>query len=195
MIRPPILTYLGHVLAHLSHEDQAWDTVTNQLCHNLAEYKTLPLNSFEKVAIINAVLIPCWTYRGLFLGDKQRMAQWDNILLQNLWNTPRVEPRMNRHRITTDLRDRGMGLRKAWWSFITRWVTLGQKETRQTGQTATGGCLPPNISTWTRASSSCAPGYTDRTRTGYSTRRARRRTPNSKPEDYGLQPMGCPTTA
>ena len=57
-IRPPMLTYLGHVLAHPSHEDHTWDMVTNQLCHGLAAYKTLPLNGFEKVAIINAVLIP-----------------------------------------------------------------------------------------------------------------------------------------
>ena len=28
-----------------------------------------------------------------------------------------------------------MGLRQAWWSFITRWVTLGQNETHQTGRT------------------------------------------------------------
>ena len=43
--------------------------------------------------------------------------------------------RMNRHRITTDLRDGGLGLRHAWWSVITRWITLGQNETLQTGHT------------------------------------------------------------
>ena len=47
--QPPIVTYLGHVLAHLSHEDQAWELVTNQLRHDLAAYKTLPLNGFEKI--------------------------------------------------------------------------------------------------------------------------------------------------
>ena len=28
-----------------------------------------------------------------------------------------------------------MGLRQAWWAFITRLVTLGQNEVRQTGRT------------------------------------------------------------
>ena len=63
------------------------------------------------------------------------MAQWDDILLEFLRETPGVELRMKQHRITTDLRDGGMGLRQAWWAFITRWVTLGQNEVRQTGST------------------------------------------------------------
>ena len=29
--QPPIVTYPGHVLAHASHEDHAWELVTNQL--------------------------------------------------------------------------------------------------------------------------------------------------------------------
>ena len=51
MIRPPILTYLGHILAHPSHNDHAWDTVTNQLRHDLAAKKTLPLIGFEKLPL------------------------------------------------------------------------------------------------------------------------------------------------
>ena len=94
-IRPPVLTYLGHILAHPSHEDHTWDMVTNQLRHDLAAYKTLPLHSFEKVAVINVLLIPRWTYHGLFLGNRQRMAQWDDILSHFLRETLGVEPRMN----------------------------------------------------------------------------------------------------
>ena len=78
-VRPPILTYLGHVLAHPTQEDTAWDMVTAQLHHDIAAYRTLPLNAYEKVAIINTVLIPRWTYRGLFLGNRARMALWDAI--------------------------------------------------------------------------------------------------------------------
>ena len=80
-VRPPIVTYLGNVLAHPTQEDTAWDMVTTQLHHDIAAYRTLPLNAYEKVVIINAVLIPRWTYRGLFLGNRSRMALWDDILL------------------------------------------------------------------------------------------------------------------
>ena len=76
-IHPPTLTYLGHILAHPSREDHTWGMMTNQLRHDLAAYNTLPLNGFEKAAMINAVLIPRWTYCGLLLGKRRHMAQWD----------------------------------------------------------------------------------------------------------------------
>ena len=94
-IRPPMLTKLGHVRAHPSREDHTGDMVINQLRHDLAAYKSLQLNGFEKVAIVNAVLIPCWTYRGLFLSNRQRMARWDDMLLQFLRETLGVEPRID----------------------------------------------------------------------------------------------------
>ena len=55
--------------------------VTTQRYHDIAAYKTPSLNGYEKVAIINAVLIPRWTYRGLFLGNRSRMALWDDMVL------------------------------------------------------------------------------------------------------------------
>ena len=93
--------------------------VTTQLCRDIAAYRTLPLNGYEKVAIINAVLIPRWTYRGLFLGNRSRMATWDDILLQYLRDTPGIEQQTNKYRLTTDLCHGGLGLRQLWWSYIT----------------------------------------------------------------------------
>ena len=115
-VRPPILMYLGHILAHPTQEDAAWDMVTAQLHHGIAAYGTLPRNAYEKVAIINAVLIPRCTYRGLFLGNRARMALWDDILLHYIRNTPGIEQQMNKHRLTTNLSHGGLGLRQLWWS-------------------------------------------------------------------------------
>ena len=129
-VHPPILTYLGHVLAHPTQEDTTWDMVTTQLHHDIAAYRTLPLNAYKKVAIINAVLIPRW-----FLGNRARMAIWDDILLEYIRNTPGIEQQMNKHRLTTNLSHGGLGLRQLWWSYITRWVTLGQQELQNNGPT------------------------------------------------------------
>ena len=134
-LRPPILTYLGHVLAHPTQEETPGDMVTAQLYHDIAAYRTLPLNGYEKVAIINAVLIPRWTYRGLFLGNRSRMAMWDDILLQYLRDTPGIEQQMNKYRLTTYLSHGGLGLRQLWWSYITRWITLRQQELQNNGPT------------------------------------------------------------
>ena len=70
-----MLIFQGHILAHPSHEEHARDMVTAQLHHNPAAYKTLSLNYFEEVTIFNALLIPRWTYGGLFLGNMQHMPQ------------------------------------------------------------------------------------------------------------------------
>ena len=110
-VRPPILTYLGHVLAHPTQEDTTWDIGTPQLHHDIAAYRTLPLNAYEEVAIINAVLIPRWTYRGLFLGNRARMPLSDDILLQYIKNTPGIQRQMNKHQLTTNLSHGGLGLR------------------------------------------------------------------------------------
>ena len=113
-------------LAHPSHEEQARELVTNQLHHGLGPCKTLPLNNIEKVTVINRVLIVPWTCRGLFRGNRHQMVQWDDPLLQYLRDTPGIESRVNRHWITMDVREGGLSLRQIWWSFITRWITLGQ---------------------------------------------------------------------
>ena len=132
-VRPPIMTYLGH--AHPTQEDTMWDMVTTQLHHDIAAYRTLPLNAYEKVAVINAVLIPRWTYRGLFLGNRAQKAHWDDILVQYIRDTHGIEQQMNKHRLTTNLSHGGLGLPQLWWSYITRWVTLGQHELQNNGPT------------------------------------------------------------
>ena len=193
-VRPPIMTYLGHVLAHPTQEDTAWDMVTTQLHHDIAAYTTLPLNAYEKVAIINTVLIPQWTYRGLFLGNRARMAHWDDILLQYIKDTPGIEKQMNKHGLTTNLSHGGLGLRQLWWSYITRWVTLGHKGLQINGPTqqltatqykyidavrALGGTVGQRIS---------QPGQHLPLRGAYTTRRARRRTKGHTQGRHGRLP-------
>ena len=101
--------------------------VTTQLHHHIAAYRTLPPNAYKKTAIINAVLISGWLYRALFLGNRARMAHWDHILFQYIRDTPGIEQQMNKHRLSTNLSNGGLGLRELWWSYITRSVTLGQQ--------------------------------------------------------------------
>ena len=42
---------------------------------------------------------------------------------------------MNKHRLTTNRSHGGLGLRQLWWSYINRWVTLGQQELQNNGPT------------------------------------------------------------
>ena len=109
--------------------------VTTQLHHDIAAHRTLPLNTHERVAIIYAVRIPRWTHRRLFLGNRSRMALWDDILQHCIRDTPRIEQQMNKHRLTTNLSHGGLGLPQLWWSYITHWITLGQQGLHNNGPT------------------------------------------------------------
>ena len=68
-------------------------------------------------------------------GNKARMALWDDILLQYIREAPQIEQQVNKHRLTTNLRHGGLGLRQLWWSYITRWITLGQEELQNSSPT------------------------------------------------------------
>ena len=98
-VRPPIITYLGHVLAHFTQEDTVWDMVTTQRYHDIAAYRTLPLNAYEKVAIINAVLIPRWTYRWTYKGAVPREQIPDGTLGRH---TPTLHQGHSRDRTTNE---------------------------------------------------------------------------------------------
>ena len=63
------------------------------------------------------------------------MAHWDDILLQFVRNTAGIEQQMNKHRLTTNLSRGGLGLRQLWWSYITRWVTIGRQKVQHTSPT------------------------------------------------------------
>ena len=80
--------------------------------------------------MVNAVPIGRWAYRGLLLGNEQRMAQCDNSILKYLRDTLVVEKTMNRLRVTIDVRQGCLRLSQLWLTFVTGWVSLGQNEVR-----------------------------------------------------------------
>ena len=77
-LQPPIFHYLGHLLAHPTWEQKARDDFVGTAAADLARYQYLPLNAFERVQLLNTVLIPRWTYRTWFLpNDLIKTEYWD----------------------------------------------------------------------------------------------------------------------
>ena len=68
-LQPPIFHYLGHLLAHPFWEQKAHDDFMGTAASDLARYQYLPLNAFERVPLLNTILIPRWMYRTLFLPN------------------------------------------------------------------------------------------------------------------------------
>ena len=81
-LQPPIFHYLGHLLAHPTWEQKARDDFVGTTAPDLARYQYLPLNAFQRVQLLNTVLIPRWTYRTLFLPNDSMFKAMDSMCLR-----------------------------------------------------------------------------------------------------------------
>ena len=81
LVRPPIFTYLGHIIAHPLWAQRARDEVLAKVESDLPRYRTLPLNAFERVHFLNSVLIPRWMYHTMFIPHDRMFQHIDKICL------------------------------------------------------------------------------------------------------------------
>ena len=80
-MRPPIFRYLGHTIAHPSWAQRARDEVLAKVESDLTRYRALPLNAFERVQLLNSVLIPRWLYHTMFIPHDRMLQHMDKICL------------------------------------------------------------------------------------------------------------------
>ena len=81
-VRPPIFRYLGHIMAHPSWAQRARDEVLAKVESDLTRYRALPLDAFERVQLLNSVLIPRWLYHTMFIPHDRMFQHIDKICLK-----------------------------------------------------------------------------------------------------------------
>ena len=136
-LQAPIFHYLGHLLAHPSWEQKARDYFMGTVCADLARYRFLPLNAFERVQLLNAILIPRWNYRVLFLPNDSMFKAVDSMCLNFVLmaegmerNKTDIHQSYDVLHVTSPLRVGGMGLQQMLWAHRARFVTLVQNTPR-----------------------------------------------------------------
>ena len=67
LVRPHNFQELAHIVAQPSWAQKAQDTIIARVDANLARYTMVPLNAFERVQLLNSVLIPWWPYYTMFI--------------------------------------------------------------------------------------------------------------------------------
>ena len=82
LVRPPIFRYLGHTIAHPSWAQRARDEVLAKVECDLTRYRALPLNAFERVQLLDSVLIPRWLYHTMFIPHDRMFQHIDKICLE-----------------------------------------------------------------------------------------------------------------
>ena len=132
-MRTPIFRYLGHIIAHPSWAQRATDEVLAKAESDLTRYRALPLNAFERVQLLNSVLIPRWLYHTMFIPHHRMFQHIDKICLEFVaiakgleHNKENIHKAHNVTHINSPVKYGGLGLQQIYWAYRTRYVTLVQ---------------------------------------------------------------------
>ena len=131
-MRPPIFRHLGHIMAHPSWARRARDEVLAKVESDLTWYRALPLNAFERVQLLNSVLIPRWLYHTMFISHDCMFQHIDKICLEFAaiakgleHNRENIYKAHNVTHISAPVKYGGLGVKQIYWVYR-MWVSVGR---------------------------------------------------------------------
>ena len=125
-IRPPVFRYLGHTLAHPEWTTEAQQLFPDGVHADLTRYEDLPLNAWERVELINSVLMPRWSYKVMLIPHDAIFRQVDKMCKEWVTKCKGMETVRHTSKLSTPIKEGGMGLYQLFWSFRMRYVTVVQ---------------------------------------------------------------------
>ena len=128
----PFFKYLGHWIIHPALYQQACAHLLTQVTSDLARYRNLPLNAWEKVQLVNIVQFPKWTYQWLFLLEDNANQHVDKLVQKFVLESKGMEQMRHTLKLPTPVKQGGMGLHQFYWAVRTRLVAAVQHELRDT---------------------------------------------------------------
>ena len=127
---PPILQYLGHVLAHPQWAHRAGADYVALVQSDLAQYASVLMNGWERAQLVNFVLMPHWMHRLIFLPSDKMFHRIDTMVSEFVRQPKGMETSSNHHLLGTPVRDGGLGLRYIYWAYHKRFITSMQHTLR-----------------------------------------------------------------
>ena len=128
---PPMFRYLGHTIVHPSWAQRARDEVLDEAESDLTRYGILPLNGFERVQLLNFVLIPRWPYHTMLIPHdgmfQHKICSEFVAIAKGLeHNKENIYKAHNPTHINSPVKYGGLGLRQIYWAYRIRYATLVQ---------------------------------------------------------------------
>ena len=124
--RSPVFRSLGHMIAHPAHASLARSHIPVEVKNGLNRYKQLPLNAFERVQLVNSVLIPKWLYQAMFVPHDRMFHKIDQRVRDILTAAKGVEPKYNVSHVTAFHKYGGLRLHQIYWAYRARYITIMQ---------------------------------------------------------------------
>ena len=128
--RSPVFSYLGHMIAHPAHVSLARSQILAEVKSDLNRYKQPPLNAFERVQLVNSVLIPRWLYHAMFVPHDRMFHKIDQRVRDFVTAAKGVEPKYNASHVAASQKHGGLGLHQIYWAYRARYITIMQRTLR-----------------------------------------------------------------
>ena len=129
-VRPPILQYLGYILAHPQWAHKARADCVALVQSDLAQYASVPMNGWERAQLVNFVLMPRCMHRLILLPSDKMFHRIDTMVSEFVRQPKGMETSRNHHLMGTPVRDGGLGLRYIYWAYRRRFITSMQHTLR-----------------------------------------------------------------
>ena len=120
---PPILRYLGHLMAHPSWAHKARGDYLGLVQSDLAQYQSVPLNGWERAQLVNFVLLPRRLHRLVLLPSDKTLHRIDSLPADFVRAPKGMEATKNHHLLGTPPEEAGMGVRQIYRAYIRKYVT------------------------------------------------------------------------
>ena len=101
-VRPPILGYLGHLMAHPSLAHKATSDYLGLVQSDLAQCRSVPLNGWERAQLVNFVLLPRWLHRLVLLPSDTNTQTFQ---ANSIMDETHIGPNINTISVHTSVRD------------------------------------------------------------------------------------------
>ena len=141
---PPLFKCLGHLIAHPTMLQSARADIQHTVQCDLARYRTLPLDAFERTQLLSSVLMPRWVYRSLFVASDHLLHDIDMMAREFVTTAKGVERRHHLLHLTDPVCQGGTGLHQMYRAFRCRYITLLQTALRD--RPGSGNCPAPRRS-------------------------------------------------
>ena len=78
-VRPPILSYLGHIIAHPQWAHKARSDYLDLITSDLAQYAHIPKDGWERKQVVNSILMPSWLHRAVLIPSDRWYKEVDDL--------------------------------------------------------------------------------------------------------------------
>ena len=109
---------------------------------DVARFGHLPLNSFERVQLLNSILIPQWVYHYLLVPDDRLFYRLDKVGKGFVLAAKGMDKVHNTSHVTAPKNVGGMGLHQVFWAYRARYIIVMQDILRRPNMIRRMGQMP-----------------------------------------------------